>query len=550
MIKESVLQELAQDGYWGMLVPKEYGGQGASSTAVSTMIMKLAQTEATVAGLASIHGCIGAVDPVVTFGNEEQKRRFLPKLASGERLSAFALTEPGAGSDLTAVRTEATLDGDAYVVNGEKLFISNATLGRTIGLVCLIDGKPNVLIVDLPEKENKHFQIKQYGILALRRIHNVGLVFRNFRVPKENVLRVSLTNGEHILGKGLTIAYHGLNRGRIALCANAAGVIRALMADTIPWAQKRVTYKRRIAKRELVQRRIGKMAALTVGCEALTEWCASLLDQGYRGEAECIIAKIFGSEAQKEAAIEYYMKTHGGRSFLEGHAFGDNIHDFLAPCIYEGEGEMLSMAFFKALTKDHAETYLEPMAKAIIRAMQEGKIKHFSQKNPVHAWHIKGPFSKLVVWMGKKYAVHGFRKALELVGLRHPVSGALPAGLKKQANWAVMRLQDKSVEINNMLTKYGAALIDRQCMMVDLSEEVQNLMVIAVTALWAADKTDPTVQQAAEALCLKLREDIERPGRPSTKYNKLITRLGKQIAEEGSSLIDGALTNPVLQDYA
>src|SRR4051794_36515924 len=101
-------------------------------------------------------------DPVRTFGTAEQKQRFLPQLASGESLSGFALTEPCAGSDLTALRTTAELDGDAYVVNGEKLFITNAIPGRTVGLVVLLEGKPAVLIVELPKQENEHFHIRPY----------------------------------------------------------------------------------------------------------------------------------------------------------------------------------------------------------------------------------------------------------------------------------------------------------------------------------------------------------------------------------------------------
>ena len=96
-----------------------------------------------------------------------------------------------------------------------------------------------------------------------------------------------------------------------------------------------------------------------------SQWCAGLIDQGYRGEMECIVAKIFGSEAQKEAAIELFMKTHGGRSFLHGHMFGDNVHEYLAPCIYEGEGEMLAMAFFKSLVKQHGMQFFEPIGKAL-----------------------------------------------------------------------------------------------------------------------------------------------------------------------------------------
>ena len=113
------------------MIDPQYGGGGAPFAAFSRFLTQMATIEPTVAGLASVHGCIGAVDPLRTFGSAEQKERYLPQLASGERLSAFALTEPGAGSDLTALRTTAALDGDDYVVNGEKLFITNAVPGRT-----------------------------------------------------------------------------------------------------------------------------------------------------------------------------------------------------------------------------------------------------------------------------------------------------------------------------------------------------------------------------------------------------------------------------------
>ena len=167
----------------------------------------------------------------------------MPRLASGERLSAFALTEPGAGSDLTALRTTARLDGDDYVVNGEKLFITNVVPGRTIGLVCLIDEKPAVLIVDLPDEENEQFQLRKYGLCALKHTYNQGIIFKNFRVPAENLL-------EPTRGDGLTIAYHGLNLGRVALCANAAGTMRLMMASMIPWAKFRSDLRRGDRHRE------------------------------------------------------------------------------------------------------------------------------------------------------------------------------------------------------------------------------------------------------------------------------------------------------------
>ena len=131
-ISDTVFEDLAHAGYWGLLVDKKYGGSGAPFRSFAPFLTKMAMVDPTVAGLASVHGCIGAVDPVRTFGSDDQKERFLPGLANGQRLSAFALTEPSAGSDLTALRTTAELQGDHYVVNGEKLFITNVVPGRTI----------------------------------------------------------------------------------------------------------------------------------------------------------------------------------------------------------------------------------------------------------------------------------------------------------------------------------------------------------------------------------------------------------------------------------
>src|SRR5207302_3937567 len=130
-VSPALLQELSRAGYWGLLIDPKYGGQGAPFARFTRFLTRLAVQDSLIAGMASVHGCIGAVDPVRTFGTPEQKARDLPRLASGQRLSAFALTEPCAGSDLTALRTTATLDGDSYVVNGEKLFITNAIPGRT-----------------------------------------------------------------------------------------------------------------------------------------------------------------------------------------------------------------------------------------------------------------------------------------------------------------------------------------------------------------------------------------------------------------------------------
>ena len=515
--RDEVLHNLGHVGYWGLLVDQAYGGAGASFTEFAQFLTKMAQLDPTIAGLASVHGCIGAVDPLQTFGNLEQKQRFLPKLASGEHLSAFALTEPCAGSDLTALRTVAVRRGDTFYVTGEKLFITNVAPGRTIGLVCLIEGRPAVLIVDLPNRETEQFQLKPYGLYALRHAFNQGIVFRDFPVPVENLL----DPGD---GDGLTIAYHGLNRGRVALCANAAGVMRLMLANMIPWAKFRRTYGQQIETRELVRRRMGHLAGLIVACDALTDWTAGLLDQGYRGEMECIIAKIFGSEAQKEAAIELFMKTHGGRSFLHGHLFGDNVHEFLAPCIYEGEGEMLGMAFFKSLVKHHGKQFFEPIGLALAAK----GIKQPNLANPSHLWTLKGPLANYTKWFVGRKLHHPHLEFQQPEG--YAASGLEGnVRLRDHAEFAAHWLQRSSLEISGTMRKFQLKLADRQCRMAELSGRIQLAVVVLVTSLYAARHDNEVIHEAADSVCHELRRRMSG-GLPTDRYFKQVTSLGDAIA--------------------
>ncbi len=526
-IIETVMEDLAATGYWGLLVDKKYGGSGTQFSVFAPFITRMAMTDPTIAGLASVHGCIGAVDPVRTFGTAEQKQRFLPGLADGSRLSAFALTEPSAGSDLTQLRTKAVLDGDSYVVNGEKLFITNVIPGRTIGLVCLIDDKPAVLVVDLPKEENARFQLRKYGIWALKHTYNQGLVFKDLRVPKENLLVPAR-------GDGLTIAYHGLNLGRIALCANAAGTMRIMMASMIPWAKFRVTYGATIAKRELVQRRLGQMAGLITACDALTAWCSGLIDRGYRGEMECVIAKIFGSESQKHAAIELFMKTHGGRSFLHGHLLGDNVHEYLAPCIYEGEGEMLAMGFFKSLVKHHGKTYFEPIGKALAAA----GIKKPNPLNPAHAWALKGVVFPYLKWMVG-------RRLMSTASSQIPT---MPAELARHAEFACTQLQKMAMEVDTTMNKFQLSLADRQCRMAELSGRCQDLITILCTSLYGARQSDEVIRSSADIACQELIQKFTGK-RPSNRFYKQVTQLGEAIADGGFKSIAGLEPDEILMGY-
>lgn len=526
-VSNATLEELAGAGYWGMLIDPKYGGQGAPFARFARFLVRMAAQDSMVCGLASIHGCIGAVDPVRSFGNADQKQRFLPRLASGEAISGFALTEPGAGSDLTALKTRAELVGDHYEVNGEKLFITNSIPGRTIGLVVKIDNKPAVLVVDLPRQEDEHFQIVPYGIYALRQAYNNGLKFHKFLVPKENLLKPKT-------GDGLTIAYHGLNLGRLSLCANASGSMRVMLANMLPWAEFRRTYGQAINTRELVKRRIARLAALITGADALVAWGAWLIDEGYRGELECMVAKIFGSEALKEAAIELFMKTHGGRSFLKGHLLGDNIYDFLAPCIYEGEGEMLGMAFFKSLIKEHGKQFFEPIGKAL----QKHGIRNFNPKNPIHLWKLRSELSAYGKWaVGSKF-IRRDRQSIPGFDRR----------LTPHLDFALTQFQTFPREISGAMQKHQLKLADRQCRIAELSQRVQDVVVLLVSILHAHQQRNEVVTLAADILAQDLQRKLTGQ-RPSDRYFRDVSVLADRIIKDGFPGLEEIKPEGIMMKY-
>ena len=526
-IAPPVLGELGEAGYWGMLIDPQYGGQGAPFARFARFLTRMATVDAVVSGLASVHGCIGAVDPVRTFGNAEQKRRFLPRLASGASLSAFALTEPGAGSDMTALKTTAVPVGDEFEVTGEKLFITNAVPGRTIGLVVILEGKPAVLIVDLPPTETEQFRLKTYTITAIRHAHNNGLLFNKLRVPKANLLNPPL-------GDGLTIAYHGLNLGRVSLAAGAAGTMRVMLASMLNWAGFRKTYGQPIANRELVKRRVARLAALIVGTDAMVAWSSWLIDEGFRGELECIIAKIFGSESMKESAIELFMKTNGGRSFLRGHMFAENLFEYLAPCIYEGEGEILGLAFFKSLVKEHGKEFFEPIGKTL----QQAGIKDFKPWNPVHAWKLRRELTSYTRWMVRQKLTSTDRQHIN--GMDRRLSGHLA--------FALEQFGQQPLDVSAAMRKHQLKLADRQCRMAELSQRIQDLVVMLVTILSAQQSRQEATIAAADILCQDFRRRLTGE-RPSDSYFRDVSRLADMVLAGQFGQLEGVDRGQIMMKY-
>ena len=546
-LDDRVAGELGAAGYWGLMVDSRYGGAGASFRSFAPFLTRIATEASSLAGLASVHSCLGAVNAIGTFGNPVQQAHFLPGLARGDRLSAFALTEPAAGSDLSAIQTRAEHQGDYWIVQGEKIFISNVAAARTIGLVCLIDQKPALLICELPEVENDQFQRFHYGLHALRHTDNCGLRFCNFPVPVEN--RIVPPHGD-----GLTIAYHGLNRGRVALCAIAAGTMRSMLANLLPWVHFRRTHSEPLVARPLIQQRLGRLAARIVGCDALTAWCSSLLDQGYRGELECTVAKIFGAEAQKEAAIELLMRTQGGRGFLHGQLFGDYLYDFLAPCIYEGESELLGLNFIRLLVKPHLVQRVEPL----LTQFQQAGITHFQPWRPSHLRRLGKPWLNHLRWRWRMAMPfkNDYVKAIckSLANPREYGQAALhlePAKqLQQYAQYGTLLLRQSAISLDQTLLLPPGKKSYQQAVLMELANQLPQIVVLVCTARYGLQQKDPLVQAAANVLCSELVSHVT-PHAVPFKRSALVDacELGRRIGEQGFPGIEACEPAPIPFDY-
>lgn len=307
-----------------------------------------------------------------------------------------------------------------------------------------------------------------------------------------------------------------------------------MLADMLPWARFRHTYGQSIATRELVKRRIARLAALIAGSDALVAWGSRLIDEKYRGELECIIAKIFGSEAMKESAIELYMKTHGGRSFLQGHPFSDNVYDFLAPCIYEGEGEVLGLAFFKSMVKEHGKRFFEPIGKALA---SKG-MKTLNPANPVHLWKLRKELWSYSKWsMGQTFT-----------GKDRQTIHGMNSTLQDHVDFALEMFGTFPKELSSTMRKHQLKLPDRQCRMAELSQRVQDTVTILVTALAGHKKDSELATMQADIMCQDLRRKLIGE-RPSDRYFRDASQLADLILDGGFRELSDIPVSEILMKY-
>ena len=333
-----IYKKLAELGLNAITIPSEYGGSGMDTIAFALAIMELARVSASVAVTQSVTNMVA--EGIYRFGNEEQKKKYLPKIASGEYVAAaFALTEPWAGSDAGSIKTTATREGDYYVLNGSKIFITNGAYAGVIMVAAVTDkskGKKGISVL-LVEQGTPGLTIgKEEKKMGQRGSNTVELVFEDCKVPAENLL------GKE--GDGFKIMLADLDGGRIGIGALACGVMRACLEEMVKYAKGRVQFGQPIANFQAIQWMIADTATELEAAENLVLRAAWLKDQFLQGKGgrftkEASIAKLFATEAANRAAYRA-VQVHGGYGYSREFPVERYYRDIRVTTIYEGTSEI------------------------------------------------------------------------------------------------------------------------------------------------------------------------------------------------------------------
>ena len=341
-VSEEVIAEFGKVGLLGLTIPKRYGGLELSATAYARVFERISAIDGSLAVLVGVHCGLGS-KAIVLYGSEEQKQRYLPMLARGETLAAYALTEPETGSDAQNIKTTARLssDGKKWILNGHKIWIGNAHRAGVIATFAqtpverrgetVMRSTAFILRPDMPG-------FKVLGTvrkLGIRGSTQAELLYENLEVPVDHVLGA--------VGKGFTVAVHVLNAGRLTLAAGCTSSAKALLGEMARYSEKRVQFGHPLAHFEITQRKLARFAADTYAADSMLGVLASLADNSsadFSLEAAC--AKVFASELIWDAADEM-VQIAGGRGFVKPYPYERLLRDARINRIFEGANEVLRL---------------------------------------------------------------------------------------------------------------------------------------------------------------------------------------------------------------
>ncbi|MGR3766169.1 acyl-CoA dehydrogenase [Rossellomorea sp. NS-SX7] len=337
-----ILNKMAELGLMGITIPEKYGGSEMDFTSYIIAIHELSKVSATIGVILSVHTSVGT-NPILYFGNEEQKQKYIPKLASGEYLGAFCLTEPSAGSDAKSLKTKAEKRGDHYVLNGSKVFITNGGEADTYIVFAVTDPSKGSRGVSafIVEKDTPGLIIgKDEHKMGLHGSRTVQLTFEDMKVPVENLL------GQE--GEGFKIAMANLDVGRIGIAAQALGIAEGAFDYATAYAKERVQFGKPIAAQQGIGFKLADMATAVEGSKLLVYRAADLRAQGISCGKEASMAKLFASKTAVEVTTEA-IQVYGGYGYTKEYPVERLFRDAKVTEIYEGTSEIQRMVIGKNL---------------------------------------------------------------------------------------------------------------------------------------------------------------------------------------------------------
>ncbi len=336
------VKKLSERGVMGVTVPEEYGGAGMDTLAYVLVIEELSRACATTGVITAVQNSLGEY-PLLKFGSEEQKKKYLPLMASGEKIAAYALTEPGSGSDAAGMKTTCRLEGDHWVLNGQKNWITNSTAAEIFIVYATKDpslGHKGICCF-IVEKSYEGFSIgKHEETMGVRASGTCPLAFDNVKVPKGNLL------GEE--GRGFNIAMAALDTGRIGIAAQAVGIAQAALDEALKYSKEREQFNRPISQFQLVQEMLVNMAVKTEAARLLLYKAAKKRDSGARFTMEASMAKLYASEVAVQCALDA-MQVHGGYGYSKEYPVERFLRDAKVTQIYEGTSEVQKLVIAKQL---------------------------------------------------------------------------------------------------------------------------------------------------------------------------------------------------------
>ncbi|MFB8344724.1 acyl-CoA dehydrogenase family protein [Brucella cytisi] len=336
------LAEMGELGFLGMLVPEEWGGSNLGTVAYALALEEIAAGDGACSTIVSVHSSVGCV-PILRFGTDEQKQHFLPKMAAGEWIGGFALTEPQAGSDASALKTRARRDGDYYVIDGSKQFITSGKNGSVVIVFAVTDpsaGKKGISAFIVPTDTPGYEVVSVEHKLGQHSSDTCALAFTNMRIPVENRL------GDE--GQGYKIALANLEGGRIGIAAQSVGMARAAFEAACAYAKERITFGKPIIEHQAVAFRLADMATKIETARQMVLHAAALREAGKPCLTEASMAKLVASE-MAEQVCSAAIQIHGGYGYLADYPVERIYRDVRVCQIYEGTSDVQRLVIARGL---------------------------------------------------------------------------------------------------------------------------------------------------------------------------------------------------------